>query len=423
MKKGSGRLLLIIAVLIFSIGFTFLKNVDWKTSINQMRIVRQPGTDMIRKGLDLKGGVYAVLEAKPTQDVTEINEDAMRRLMEVLQRRVDGLGVAEATVQRLGEKRVVIEVPGYEKPEDILKLIGKTALLEFKLVNRDGSLGKTEFTGSLLEKADVRTNAGEVKVSFQLNEEGRKKFADITKRNVKRKLAITLDGEVQVEPVIQVPILEGSGEITGGYTIEEATKLANLLNAGALPVEVEILETKTVGATLGEESITKSMNAAYLAVGLIMIFMVFVYRMSGLVANLALLCFGIITFGMLNFFDATLTLPGIAGFILSVGMAVDANVIIFERIKEELRAGGTTFKAIDLGFSKAMSAIVDSNVTTLLVIGILFFLGTGPVKGFAVTLTIGILSSMFTAIVITKLLLKGCLKLFKVKDRKWFFTV
>ncbi len=371
-------------------------------------------------GLDLKGGVYVVLEAKPEGNQV-IDDEAMKRLIEVLDRRINGLGVAESVVQRAGEKRVIVELPGITDSEEAVKLIGKTALLEFKIVNDDGTLGETLLTGASLEKAAVSYDKlGRAQIQFEMNQEGAVKFAEITRNNIGKKLAVTLDGEIQTAPVINTEIPSGNGVITGSYTVEEAKAMATLLNAGALPVKAEILETRSVGASLGDESIEKSSMAAKVAVALIAVFMVVFYRLPGLMANVALAIFGLIAFGTLNFIDATLTLPGIAGLILSAGMAVDANVIIFERIKEEMKFGNTTLASIDSGFKKAFGAIFDSNITTLIITMILFTLGTGPVKGFAITLTIGILASMFTAIVITKMLLKGFVVMFKINRPELF---
>lgn len=423
MKKGSGKLILVILVLLFSAGFVFLNNVDFQVLKNEMRFTRIKGKDMIRQGLDLKGGVYAIFEAKPTADVKEITPEAMERLIEVMDRRVNGLGVSEANVQKIGENRIVIELPGYDNPEEALELIGKTALLEFKLKKPDGSLGETEFTGSLLTRAEVSYDMGSPVISFSLNQEGAEKFADLTRKNIGKKLAIVLDGVEQMAPQINSAITGGSGTISGSYTYKEAQSVASLLNAGALPINVEVIETRVVGATLGQDSIDKSLKAGYIAVIFVMLFMIIMYRMAGFVANLALVCFGLVTFGLLNFFDATLTLPGIAGFILSVGMAVDANVIIFERIREELKDGVGVTKAVDLGFERAMSAIMDSNVTTLLIMLVLFVLGTGPVKGFAVILTIGVIASLFTAVLVTKMILKRFLSMFNNKNISLFFRV
>jgi preprotein translocase subunit SecD len=401
MKKGLIiKLLFILAILI---------GAGWLSFVKPTKL-----------GLDLKGGVYVVLEAKPEGDQV-IDDEAMTRLIEVLDRRINGLGVAESVVQRAGEKRVIVELPGITDSEEAVKLIGKTALLEFKIVGDNGELGETLLTGGSLKKAAVSYDKlGRAQIQFEMNQEGAVKFAEITRNNIGKKLAVTLDGEVQTAPVINTEIPSGNGVITGSYTVEEAKAMATLLNAGALPVRAEILETRSVGASLGDESIAKSSMAGKVAIALIAIFMVIFYRLPGLMADLALVFFGIIAFGALNFLDATLTLPGIAGLILSAGMAVDANVIIFERIKEEMRLGNTTLASIDAGFKKAFGAIFDSNITGLIITMILFTLGTGPVKGFAITLTIGILASMFTAISITKMLLKGFVLIFKINKPELF---
>ena len=371
-------------------------------------------------GLDLKGGVYVVLEAVPDEGVT-LDDAAMNRLIEVLDRRINGLGVAESLVQKAGSNRVIIELPGISNTEDAIKMIGKTALLEFKLENPDGTLGETLLTGGALKKADVSyDNLGRPQIQFEMNQEGAVRFAEITRNNIGRKLAITLDGKVQTAPMINSEIPSGNGVITGNYTVEEAKATATLLNAGALPVKAEIVETRTVGASLGDESIAQSKQAGVFAMMLIGVFMIVFYRLPGIVADIALVIFGLITFGCLNFIDATLTLPGIAGLILSAVMAVDANVIIFERIKEELRMGNTVRNAIDAGFSKGFVAIFDSNLTTLIITVILFTFGTGPVKGFAVTLTIGTLASMFTAITITKIILLTFITVFKLNRPELF---
>ncbi len=401
MKKGFKiRLLLVLAILV---------GAGWLTFVKPTKL-----------GLDLKGGVYAVLEAVPEGNQV-IDDEAMTRLIEVLDRRINGIGVAESVVQKAGENRVIVELPGITDTEEAISLIGKTALMEFKIMKEDGTLGETLLTGSALNKAAVSyDNMGRPQIQFEMNPEGAAKFAEITRNNIGKQLAITLDGEVQTAPRINSEIPSGNGVITGNYTVEDAQATATLLNAGALPVKAEIIETRSVGASLGDESIAKSAMAAKVAIALIAIFMVIFYKLPGLMANMALVAFGLIAFGTLNFLDATLTLPGIAGFILSVGMAVDANVIIFERIKEELKFGNSIVASIDAGFAKAFSAIIDSNITTLIITMILFTLGTGPVKGFAVTLTIGILASMFTAITITKIFLRGFVIVFKVNKPELF---
>ncbi|MGF6906311.1 preprotein translocase subunit SecD [Fusobacterium sp. PH5-44] len=372
-------------------------------------------------GLDLKGGVYVVLEAEEETNGKKITDDDMTRLVEVLNRRVNGIGVAEAQIQRSGERRIIVELPGISNVEEAVNMIGKTALLEFKIENSDGTLGETLLTGSALSKAGVsHDQLGKPQIHFEMTPDGAVKFAEITKNNIGKKLAITLDGVVQTAPVIQTEISGGSGVITGNYTMTEATATATLLNAGALPIKAEIAETRTVGASLGDESIAQSKKAGIVAIGLIWLFMFIFYKLPGFVANLALTIYGIVSFGALNFIDATLTLPGIAGLVLSAGMAVDSNVIIFERIKEELGHGNSIFNAINAGFSKGFIAIFDSNITTLIITVILFSFGTGSVKGFAVTLTLGVLASMLTAISITKILLVTFVYLFNLKDPKFF---
>ena len=399
-KKLVLRLFLVIGIFAVSLWFSLMKP--------------------IKLGLDLKGGAYVVLEAVD-DGKTKIDNEAMNRLIEVLNRRINGIGVAESSIQKAGDNRVIIELPGLQNTEDAINLIGKTALMEFKIMNEDGTLGETLLTGSALKKADVSyDNLGRPQISFEMTAEGAQEFAKITRENIGRQLAITLDGVVQTAPKINTEIPSGNGAITGNYSVEEAKGTAALLNAGALPIKAEIVETRTVGATLGDESIAQSKHAGIVAIILIWVFMLIFYRLPGIIADLVIILFGFITFACLNFIDATLTLPGIAGFILSLGMAVDANVIIFERIKEELRFGNTIKNSIESGFNKGFVAIFDSNLTTLIITAILFVFGTGPIKGFAVTLAIGTLASMFTAITATKILLLTFVSMFNFKDPKLF---
>ncbi|MCF2626057.1 protein translocase subunit SecD [Fusobacterium perfoetens] len=401
MNKLWIRLLLVIAILAGAVSL----------------IVREP----VKLGLDLKGGVYAVLEASPEKEGDVIDNETMNSLIEVLDRRINGIGVAESVVQKAGNNRVIIELPGISDTTEAINMIGKTALLEFKIMDENGNLGPTLLTGGALKKAQVGYgNLGEPQINFEMKPEGAIEFARITRENVGKQLAIVLDGKVQTAPVIRTEIPGGTGSISGNYTVEEAKRTATLLNSGALPIKAEIVETRTVGASLGDESIAASMVAGKVAMALIGIFMLVFYRFPGIVADIALVCFGIITFALLQFIGATLTLPGIAGLILSAGMAVDANVIIFERIKEELGFGNTIRGAINAGFSKGFVAIFDSNLTTLIITGILFIFGTGPVKGFAVTLTIGTVASMFTAIVMTKVLLMVFVEVFHINNPKLF---
>lgn len=401
MNKLWIRLLLVIAILV---GAAYM-------------IVKEP----VKLGLDLKGGVYAVLEATPEKEGDVIDNETMNSLIEVLDRRINGIGVAESVVQKAGSNRVIIELPGVSDTTEAINMIGKTALLEFKIMDENGNLGPTLLTGGALKKAQVGYgNLGEPQINFEMKPEGAIEFARITRENVGKQLAIVLDGKVQTAPVIRTEIPGGTGSISGNYTVEEAKRTATLLNSGALPIKAEIIETRTVGASLGDESIAASIVAGKVAMILIGIFMIIFYRFPGIVADIALVCFGMITFALLQFIGATLTLPGIAGLILSAGMAVDANVIIFERIKEELGFGNTVRGAISSGFSKGFIAIFDSNLTTLIITGILFIFGTGPVKGFAVTLTIGTVASMFTAIVMTKVLLMVFVEVFHLNNPKLF---
>jgi len=392
---------------------------------------------VLKLGLDLKGGMHLVLEV----DLDRLPEgttasDAMERALEIIRNRVDQFGVAEPLIARQGDRWIVVELPGVKDPERAVDLIGKTALLEFKLVDdklrlRDvlDSEGKVdpskipaayevlpgreealfllkkepEITGAALTNAKVKIG-GEYNmpyVAVDFNKEGAKEFAKITEANIERNLAIVLDGKVQSAPVIKSKIPDGHAIIEGNFTMEEAKNLAIVLRAGALPAPVKIIENRTIGPTLGKDSINAGLIAG--AVGLIctICFMLVNYRLSGLVADLALILNFVILLGMMAYFRATLTLPGIAGVILSIAMSVDANVLIFERIREELRGGKTVRVAIDAGYQKAFVTILDSNVTTLIAAAFLFQFGTGPIKGFAVTLSLGILISMFTAIVVT----------------------
>lgn len=378
-----------------------------------------------KQGLDLKGGVYIVLKANPIKDengnLQPVTNDSMIKLKEIMDRRINGLGVSEPVMQISGTDRLIIEIPGVKDAEEAIKLIGKTALLEFKLVREDGTLGDAVLTGKSLVRSDVTyDNMGKPQIAFELNASGAQKFAEVTRENIGRQLAIVLDGEVQTSPKINSEIPGGKGVITGNYTTDEAKKMSTLLNAGALPVAVEILETRTVGATLGKESIDASFKAGLIAFVLIGVFMLVLYGIPGMAANIALVIYGIVVFGSLNFIESTLTLPGIAGFILSLGMAVDINVLLFERMKEEMRLGNSVLGAVDAGFKKAFSSIFDGNMTTLLITAVLITLGTGPIKGFAVILTIGVLASLFTSITLSRFILKSFIHIFKIENPIWF---
>lgn len=360
-----------------------------------------PLASSIRQGLDLQGGTHVVLEGVDTEQA-QVNDDAMNRVVKIMEKRVNELGLTEPIIQREGERRIIIELPGVKDPDKAIAVLGKTAMLEFK-----DEEGNTVLSGTDLKDAREQTtqnNQNEVAIEF--TDEGAQKFADLTSANVGRTIAILLDGEVLTAPRVNEPITGGKAVITGSRNLEEAHNLAVLLRSGALPVKVDIIETRTVGPTLGQDSKDKSVFAFTVGVGAIFVFMLLFYRVSGLIANLSLMAYVIILLFVLKLLDATLTLPGVAGIILSIGMAVDANVLIFEHFKEEVKAGKTLRMAMDSGFKRAFTTIFDSNLTTIIAAAVLFFFGTGPIRGFAITLGLGVVISMFTAITLTQFMLK-----------------
>ena len=361
-------------------------------------------------GLDLVGGSRIVLEAQTTDTIAKITPDMMSSLQFAIENRVNALGVAETVVQQAGEKRLLVEIPNISDPAKAKEFLGETAELEFKkaLDGKYGATGwvSTGLTGKDVRKALISTNpGGQWVVSLEFNDKGTKKFGQLTQQLVGQPMAIFFNGELQSSPVIQEPILGGHAQISGGdsgFAYEEAKKMVDLLNAGALPIPAKIIEENTVGPTLGADSIEKSKFAGIIGLGLVMIFMIAYYRLPGLIADIALIIYSLILFALFKTIPVTLTLAGIAGFILSIGMAVDANILIFERTKEELRAGRNLFTAINSGFDRAFTSIFDSNMTTIITCTILYMLGTSIVKGFALTLALGVIVSMFSAITITK---------------------
>ena len=374
-----------------------------------------PVRDAIKYGLDLRGGVYVVLEAKPREGVV-VSDEMLSRAVATIRNRVDALGVSEPVIARQGENRIRIELPDITDSQSAVEMIGKTAQLRFL-----GPDGEVVLTGDNVRNAEAvyQTEPSGFKepvVSLELDSEGAKSFADVTGvimeiedvpgYQPERSISIVLDEEVISAPEVQAHITDGKAVINGMPSIEAAAELATLIKAGALPVDMEAVEIRTVGPTLGANSLERSVRAGFIGIMLVMVFMALYYRLPGLVASLSLVIYIMIVLLVLVSINAALTLPGIAGLLLSIGMAVDANVIIFERLKEELRNGKSLRPAIDAGFKRAFRTILDANVTTLIAAAVLFYLGAGPIQGFAVTLTIGILSSMFTAIVITKMLLK-----------------
>jgi preprotein translocase subunit SecD len=359
---------------------------------------------------------------------------AVDQSIEIVRRRVDELGTVEPSIQRQGADRVLVQVPGLDDPSRLKQLLGRTAKLTFRMVdmtmaaeqaiqNRPPPESEVLMSSDkppipyLIERRvvvsgedlvdaqpgfDQRTN--EPIVTFRFNNNGARRFADATRQNVGRPFAIVLDNEVISAPVIREPILGGSGQISGRFTVQQANDLAILLRAGALPAPLTIIEERTVGPGLGQDSIRAGVNAAYLGMALVVIFMLATYGLFGLIANIAVAANVGMIIGILSALQATLTLPGIAGIVLTVGIAVDSNVLIYERIREEVRAGRSTIMALDAGFSQALRTILDSNITTFIAAAVLFFIGTGPVRGFAVTFGIGILTTLFTAFTLTRLM-------------------
>lgn len=376
----------------------------------------KPLSGSVKQGLDLQGGTHVVLQAVDTPQL-KVNDDALERATTIIEKRVNGLGLTEPVVQRQGRDRIIVELPGVKDPEKAINMLGKTAMLEFKDMT-----GRTVMNGMDLAdaRASMDSNSNRPIVSLEFTGEGGKKFGALTARSVGQQIAITLDGEILTNPVVNEPITGGRAQITGQRTMEEAENLAVLLRGGSLPVKLEILENRTVGPTLGMDSKVKSQKAFLIGVSGVFVFMLLFYRLSGLVADIALLLYVMLLLLAMRYLNATLTLPGIAGIILSIGMAVDANVLIFERFKEEIRNGKKLRRAMDNGFGRAIVTIMDSNITTLIACTVLFYLGTGPVKGFAVTLALGVLLSMFSAVTVTKFMLGFLINANITKNPFWF---
>lgn len=366
----------------------------------------------LRLGLDLQGGIHIVLEARDAQ----VTDEAIEGAMAVIERRVNALGVAEPTIQRQGARRIVVELPGVTDRETAIATIGKTAVLEIQ-----DPFGRTVLTGSDLRDARLSLDhLGRPAVEIEFTAEGAEKFARLTSMYVGEVIPHLLDGELLVAPVVNQPITGGVGLITGNFTHEEARSLAIQLKHGALPVSLQVESMSNVGAILGQESVDRSLRAGIVGLALVVVYMLAYYRLPGFVGDLALGAYIVIVLALLAGLGATLTLPGIAGFILSVGMAVDANVLIFERIKDELRAGTAIRTAVRSGFRRALAAIVDANLTTLITVAALYYFGSGPVRGFAVTLGLGNLASMFTAVVVTRWLLDAAVALRPDRAPSWF---
>ena len=344
-----------------------------------------------------------------------INNSALKQSIEIVRRRIDDVGTKEPTILQRGDKRILVELPGLKDPERIKSLLGKTAQLNFRLVADNEEFGVDKMVSEIGEELNVskriimsgenlidsqpsfNNQSNQPTVSFTLDRLGAQKFGRTTTDNVGKRLAIVLDGNIVSAPSINEPITSGSGIISGNFSFQEATDLALLLRSGALPTPLSVVEERTVGPDLGEDSIKSGIISLIVGFLLVILFMIYKYKVFGLIANIALLSNLIMLVGVLTILEATLTLPGIAGIILTVGMAVDANVLIFERIKEELKTEKSIIHAFDIGYSKAKITVLDANITTLIAAVILFAFGSGPVKGFAITLGIGIITTLFSA--------------------------
>lgn len=406
---------------------------------------------MLNLGLDLRGGSSLLLELDVSKlSAKEPLNEAMARAVEIIRNRIDQYGLAETQITRQGDKWIMVQLPGVSNPQRAEELIGKTAMLEFRIVKNDTSAAQKAIekleatdkpfddnglvlpeiaklvpegyqimrnkdggysvvtatatvTGADLENARVvmMGENGYPEVSFTFNAEGSKKFGQLTGSNIGKQLAIVLDNTVQSAPVVQSRITK-DGRISGTFTPEEARSLSIVLKAGALPAPVKVIEKKTIGPTLGEDSIKSGLSASLYAFIVILLFMAVYYKAAGVISDIALLLNFVFTVAIMSYFSATLTLPGIAGMILSLAMAIDANVLIIERMREEKSLGKPVYEIINLGYDKAWSAIFDSNITTIIVGACLLQFGTGPVKGFAVTLIIGLVVSLFTAVFVTR---------------------
>jgi preprotein translocase subunit SecD len=422
-----------------SVEVRITKDTDQATALSKLRELSQPLGGLLgsngQRSLDVSdagGGVIRL--TVPQAAVTERIRQAIEQSIQIVERRVNELGTVEPLIQRQGTDRILVQVPGLQDPTRLKELLGKTAKMDFRMVDSTVSpeqaaagqlppdseiLPSTEpghppyvvkkqvlvSGGDLIDSQpgfDQRSN--EPIVSFKFNTSGSRKFAQATSENVGQPFAIVLDNKVISAPVIREPITAGSGQISGSFTVQAANDLAILLRAGALPAPLTIIEERTVGPGLGQDSIDKGELAAYVGSIMVIVFMLVTYRLFGVFANIAVAINVAMIFGVLSLLNATLTLPGIAGIVLTVGIAVDSNVLIYERIREELRGGRTAISAIDAGFKRALSTILDSNITTFIAAAVLFYIGTGPVRGFAVTLGIGIITTVFTAFTLTRLI-------------------
>lgn len=404
-------IVLVLTVVLGVLGVTGLKGLP-PHGINKL-LPWLPTTDAanwpesLPLGLDLRGGVYVEYSAAQPEDTEASFDSLMNGTMQIIQSRLTDKGYAESTVQRIGGDGIRVEIPDVTDPKAILDLIGEPALLEFK-----DPMGTTFMTGEMIERAEPSIdNDGGYVIAFKLNSEGTKLFADMTSKNIGKTLGIYLDGEELLSPTVQTAITNGQGTITGMGTAERATKIAAQIQSGALPLKLTQQKVDTVSATLGDDALSRSVLAGMIGIVLVMLVMILRYRMNGVVSSWALVIYVITLFWLIATIPGTqLTLPGLAGIVLGIGMAVDANVIIFERFNEEVRAGRSLKAAVRAGFHNAMSAILDANVTTLIAAIVLLWKGTGAIQGFARTLLFSVIVSLFTSLVVTRFLMKQLLK-------------
>jgi preprotein translocase subunit SecD len=382
----------VLAVLVVAVGVT-----GWFFGF------KSPIQNYMKLGLDLKGGVHMVLQGVDS-DLGPVTDDAMNAAMKVVERRVNGMGTSEPQITREGKDRIVVQVAGVQDTEAARSQLGTTAVLTFV-----GPDGVTILDGKDIKQAAAAPSQskGGYEVDLELKGDGTKKFADATTKFVGQQIAIKLDGkDITTPPTVNEPITGGRAQITGNFTAQEATDLANLINGGALPIKMNLIENRVVTATLGAQSLAQSGKAILVGIAAVLLFMLLIYRVPGILADIALAIYVVLTMGILMALNATFTLPGLAGILLGIGMAVDGNIIIFERIKEELRNGKGLRSGIDAGFHRAFAAILDGQVTTAIAGVVLYYMGTGPIKGFAVTLTIGVILSIFTSVTFSRWLIK-----------------
>jgi preprotein translocase subunit SecD len=418
------------------------RDTDVPTALTKLRELSQPLGGLLgssgQRSLEVSdagGGLIRL--SVPQAAITDRVRQTIEQSIQIVERRVNQLGTVEPIIQRQGTDRILVQVPGLQDPTELKRILGKTAKMEFRMVDSTVSAeqaqqGRVPPDSEILMSAQAPKvpevikkqvlvsggeltdaqpgfdqRSGEPIVSFRFNTSGSRKFAQATVDNVGQRFAIVLDNEVISAPVIREPITGGSGQISGSFTVQSANELSILLRAGALPAPLTVIEERTVGPGLGQDSIEKGELAAYVGSIMVIVFMLVTYRLFGVFANVAVAINVAMIFGLLSLLNATLTLPGIAGIVLTVGIAVDSNVLIYERIREELRGGRNAISAIDAGFRRALSTILDSNITTFIAAAVLFYIGTGPVRGFAVTLGIGIITTVFTAFTLTSLIVAG----------------